>query len=257
MNNPGLHTSTLKRFITSLNDSLSDSLHSLCDDSDVFDSGMEIVGYINFNIDRSTKLHYVLDERVERSINDSVTYDSNSFLAQRKDVDVPVSVIPHPVQAVSTHQGLCSRKITAQKRKRHYFELEPDLEQEPTLKTASIAGAGSIHTDLDSLKSTFIPQTMSRVVVERGPTDFDCSIVKTEEIEMQKVEPSDNVNDEEDDPTDIEAEVKNDDGVPDGGPECGEHSPGNTDESQPEGAESAGTSPCNGKCTILLFYYFQ
>ena len=60
-----------------------------------FDSGIEIVGYINVNIDCGSKVDYVLNEKVSKSTNNSMTFVSNSFLA-KKD------------QPKQTRDGACS-----------------------------------------------------------------------------------------------------------------------------------------------------
>ncbi|RUS86321.1 hypothetical protein EGW08_005906 [Elysia chlorotica] len=79
------------RFISSL----SKSLQALCHGCMDFDSGIEIVGYINVNIDCGSKVDYVLNEKVSKSTNNSMTFVSNSFLA-KKD------------QPKQTRDGACS-----------------------------------------------------------------------------------------------------------------------------------------------------
>ena len=79
------------RFISSL----SKSLQALCHGCMDFDSGVEIVGYINVNIDCGSKVDYVLNEKVSKSTNNSMTFVSNSFLA-KKD------------QPKQTRDGACS-----------------------------------------------------------------------------------------------------------------------------------------------------
>ncbi|CAL1530101.1 unnamed protein product [Lymnaea stagnalis] len=79
------------RFISSL----SKSLQALCHGCMEFDSGIEIVGYINVNIDSGSKVDYVLNEKVLKSTTNSMTFVSNSFLA-KKD------------QPKQTRDGACS-----------------------------------------------------------------------------------------------------------------------------------------------------
>ncbi|RUS81534.1 hypothetical protein EGW08_010704 [Elysia chlorotica] len=79
------------RFISSL----SKSLQALCHGCMDFDSGIEIVGYININIDSGSKVDYVLNEKVLKSTTNSMTFVSNSFLAKK---DVPKQ----------TRDGACS-----------------------------------------------------------------------------------------------------------------------------------------------------
>lgn len=79
------------RFIASL----SKSLQALCHGCMDFDSGIEIVGYINVNIDSGSKVDYVLNEKVLKSTTNSMTFVSNSFLARKE----------HPKQV---RDGACS-----------------------------------------------------------------------------------------------------------------------------------------------------
>ncbi|CAG5136839.1 unnamed protein product [Candidula unifasciata] len=79
------------RFISSL----SKSLQALCHGCMDFDTGIEIVGYINVNIDCGSKVDYVLNEKVLKSTTNSMTFVSNSFLA-KKD------------QPKQTRDGTCS-----------------------------------------------------------------------------------------------------------------------------------------------------
>ena len=67
------------RFISSL----SKSLQALCHGCMDFDSGIEIGGYIYVNIDNSNKVDYVLNEKVNKGANNSMTFVSNSFLAKK------------------------------------------------------------------------------------------------------------------------------------------------------------------------------
>lgn len=79
------------RFISSL----SKSLQALCHGCMDFDSGIEIVGYINVNIDSGSKVDYVLNEKVLKSTTNSMTFVSNSFLARKE-------------QPKQTRDGACS-----------------------------------------------------------------------------------------------------------------------------------------------------
>ncbi|CAG5135202.1 unnamed protein product, partial [Candidula unifasciata] len=84
------------RFISSL----SKSLQALCHGCMDFDSGIEIVGYININIDSGSKVDYVLNEKVLKSTTNSMTFVSNSFLAKKEQPkqtrDGACSPIPQP-----------------------------------------------------------------------------------------------------------------------------------------------------------------
>ena len=86
-----LDVAVANRFISSL----SKSLQALCHGCMDFDSGIEIDGYINVNIDCGSKVYYVLNEKVQKSANNSMTFVSNSFLA-KKDQTKP------------TRDGACS-----------------------------------------------------------------------------------------------------------------------------------------------------
>ena len=71
--------SVANRFISSL----SKSLQALCHGCMDFDSGIEIIGYINVNIDSGSNVDYVLNEKVQKSRDNSMTFVSNSFLAKK------------------------------------------------------------------------------------------------------------------------------------------------------------------------------
>uniref|UniRef100_A0A2C9LMB0 Uncharacterized protein n=1 Tax=Biomphalaria glabrata TaxID=6526 RepID=A0A2C9LMB0_BIOGL len=89
------------RFISSL----SKSLQALCHGCMEFDTGIEIIGYININIDSGSKVDYVLNEKVLKSTNNSMTFVSNSFLAkkdqQRHTRDGSCSPIPTIQQQIT------------------------------------------------------------------------------------------------------------------------------------------------------------
>jgi len=74
-----LDVAVAQRFISSL----SKSLQALCHGCMDFDSGIEIMGYINVNIDSGSKIDYVLNERVQKSRDNSMTFVSNSFVAKK------------------------------------------------------------------------------------------------------------------------------------------------------------------------------
>jgi len=67
------------RFISSL----SKSLQALCHGCMEFDSGIEIGGHLYIKIDYESKVDYVLDEKVEKSQDNSMKFVSNSFLAKK------------------------------------------------------------------------------------------------------------------------------------------------------------------------------
>ncbi|GFN92122.1 hypothetical protein PoB_001862800 [Plakobranchus ocellatus] len=91
MPDPSFDVAVANRFISSL----SKSLQALCHGCMDFDSGIEIVGYINVNIDCGSKADYVLNEKVLKSTTNTMTFVSNSFLA-KKD------------QPKQTRDGACS-----------------------------------------------------------------------------------------------------------------------------------------------------
>ncbi|GFS10791.1 hypothetical protein ElyMa_006655700 [Elysia marginata] len=100
MSEPPFDVAVANRFISSL----SKSLQALCHGCMDFDSGIEIVGYINVNIDCGSKVDYVLNEKVSKSTNNSMTFVSNSFLAKKN-------------QPKQTRDGACSPI--------HQFESQP------------------------------------------------------------------------------------------------------------------------------------
>ncbi|XP_055886425.1 zinc finger protein weckle-like isoform X11 [Biomphalaria glabrata] len=77
-----LDVTVANRFISSL----SKSLQALCHGCMDFDTGIEIVGYINVSIDCGRKVDYVLNERVLKSNTNSMTFVSNSFLAKKEQI---------------------------------------------------------------------------------------------------------------------------------------------------------------------------
>jgi len=48
-----------------------------------FENGIEIVGFINVNVDCNNRVDYVLNEKIQKSTNNSMTFVSNSFLAKK------------------------------------------------------------------------------------------------------------------------------------------------------------------------------
>lgn len=98
-----LDVAVANRFISSL----SKSLQALCHGCMDFDSGIEIVGYINVNIDCGSKVDYVLNEKVSKSTNNSMTFVSNSFMAKKDQPkqtrDGACSPIPEFTGAHSAH----------------------------------------------------------------------------------------------------------------------------------------------------------
>ena len=76
-----LDVDVAQRFISSL----SKSLQALCHGCMEFQTGIEIIGHINVNIDCGSKIDYVLNERVKKAANNSMTFISNSFLAKKDE----------------------------------------------------------------------------------------------------------------------------------------------------------------------------
>jgi len=90
------------RFISSL----SKSLQALCHGCMDFDSGIQIMGYINVSIDSDNNSDYVLNEKVQKSTDNSMTFVSNSYLSSKKDQpkqtrDECCSPVPEIYQAFS------------------------------------------------------------------------------------------------------------------------------------------------------------
>jgi len=76
--------------------SLSKSLQALCHGCIDFSNEIEIVGFINVSIDQGgQKVDYVLNEKVEKSANSVMIFESNSFLAKKE-------------QPKKTRDGYCS-----------------------------------------------------------------------------------------------------------------------------------------------------
>lgn len=98
-----IDVSIANRFISSL----SKSLQALCHGCMDFDNGIEIIGYINVNIDSGSKVDYVLNEKVMKSTTNSMTFVSNSFLAkkeqQKQTRDGACSPVPQLQASYSPH----------------------------------------------------------------------------------------------------------------------------------------------------------
>ncbi|KAH9489670.1 hypothetical protein Btru_056296 [Bulinus truncatus] len=93
-----LDVTVANRFISSL----SKSLQALCHGCMDFDTGIEIVGYINVSIDCGRKVDYVLNERVLKSNTNSMTFVSNSFLAKKEQTKQTRDGACSPVPELST-----------------------------------------------------------------------------------------------------------------------------------------------------------
>jgi len=86
------------RFISSL----SKSLQALCHGCMDFDSGIEIGGYIYVKIDSESKADYVVDEKVQKSTDNSMKFVSNSFLALKDKTKPTRDGSCSPVQELQT-----------------------------------------------------------------------------------------------------------------------------------------------------------
>ncbi|XP_055898605.1 uncharacterized protein LOC106079054 isoform X9 [Biomphalaria glabrata] len=62
--------------------SLAKFLQSLCNGYVEFNSGVEVIGHIYLNVDTGKKIDYILNEKVCKTDENSVTFISNSFHAQ-------------------------------------------------------------------------------------------------------------------------------------------------------------------------------
>jgi len=85
--------------------SLSKSLQALCQGCMDFDTGIEIMGYIAVNIDSgSTKVDYVLNELVKRRDDNSMHFESNSFLAKKDQLAYSHGQDEHCLSDLELHE---------------------------------------------------------------------------------------------------------------------------------------------------------
>ena len=103
-----LDSTVANRFISSL----SKSLQALCHGCMDFESGIEIVGYINVNVDCGNKIDYVLNEKVNRSVDNAMTFVSNSFLAQKNPIKQYRDQSCSPVQESEIPQIMTGNRRT-------------------------------------------------------------------------------------------------------------------------------------------------
>ncbi|GFO24793.1 hypothetical protein PoB_005129800 [Plakobranchus ocellatus] len=73
--------------------SLAKFLQSLCNGYVEFDNGVEVIGHIYINVDTGKKIDYVLNEKVCKTDENSVTFISNSFHAQPAEKPKPTDKI--------------------------------------------------------------------------------------------------------------------------------------------------------------------
>ncbi|XP_005089566.1 hypermethylated in cancer 2 protein isoform X21 [Aplysia californica] len=69
--------------------SLAKFLQSLCNGYVEFDNGVEVIGHIYLNVDTGKKIDYILNEKVCKTDENSVTFISNSFHAQPAEKPKP------------------------------------------------------------------------------------------------------------------------------------------------------------------------
>ncbi|XP_059147057.1 zinc finger protein 37 homolog isoform X36 [Physella acuta] len=69
--------------------SLAKFLQSLCNGYVEFNSGVEVIGHIYLNVDTGKKIDYILNEKVCKTDENSVTFISNSFHAQPAEKPKP------------------------------------------------------------------------------------------------------------------------------------------------------------------------
>lgn len=72
--------------------SLAKFLQSLCNGYVEFDNGVEVIGHIYLNVDTGKKIDYVLNEKVCKTDENSVTFISNSFHAQPAEKPKPSKI---------------------------------------------------------------------------------------------------------------------------------------------------------------------
>ncbi|GFR65869.1 hypothetical protein ElyMa_005542500 [Elysia marginata] len=70
--------------------SLAKFLQSLCNGYVEFNNGVEVIGHIYINVDTGKKIDYILNEKVCKTEENSVTFISNSFHAQPAEKPKPV-----------------------------------------------------------------------------------------------------------------------------------------------------------------------
>jgi len=78
--------------------SLAKFLQSLCNGYVEFDNGVEVIGHIYINVDTGKKIDYILNEKVCKNDQNSVTFISNSFHATPATVEKPKSEPKVPKQ---------------------------------------------------------------------------------------------------------------------------------------------------------------
>ena len=78
--------------------SLAKFLQSLCNGYVEFDNGVEVIGHIYLNVDTGKKIDYVLNEKVCKTDQNSVTFISNSFHATPAEKPKPAPVIEKPAE---------------------------------------------------------------------------------------------------------------------------------------------------------------
>lgn len=69
--------------------SLAKFLQSLCNGYVEFDNGVEVIGHIYLSVDTGKKIDYILNEKVCKTDENSVTFISNSFHAQPAEKPKP------------------------------------------------------------------------------------------------------------------------------------------------------------------------
>ncbi|RUS74167.1 hypothetical protein EGW08_018082, partial [Elysia chlorotica] len=74
--------------------SLAKFLQSLCNGYVEFNNGVEVIGHIYINVDTGKKIDYVLNEKVCKTDENSVTFISNSFHAQPAEKPKQVEKVP-------------------------------------------------------------------------------------------------------------------------------------------------------------------
>jgi hypothetical protein len=82
------------------------SVQTLCHGYLNFEDGVEIIGHINLSVDRGSRLHYILEEKVCKNEENSTLFISNSFHAQKEKADgKSKGSVPSGNQAVQRHDS--------------------------------------------------------------------------------------------------------------------------------------------------------
>ncbi|XP_070210873.1 dentin sialophosphoprotein-like isoform X27 [Littorina saxatilis] len=169
------------KFISALTKSVQTLCHGFLD----FHTGVEILGYINLNVDKGSKLHYVLEEKVCKNEENSTLFISNSFHAQNqkqdkgKDSESESSGSTGAHRSNSTDNGERSRVSsaissisTALSRSHEKFPLDSTssakdaadmVQSRPISNTSKRKASDDLNSDIRSAKSSHMRSSPSPV----------------------------------------------------------------------------------------------